>query len=318
MTMTETPPLAPAPPVALSLSFGDLARLGRNDWWRYALAIVGVFGLGTALAFALLELFLALGWSASLVSASNPETASTYGLDSLPARLGAFALVMGTVIAFLPFARIFLPWLHRRPWRSFITARARFAWGRAGLSFICMFALFVASFLLQLGFASDELHFSFEPVAFAAFAALSLVLVPLQVLTEELLFRGWLLQAVGRLSTSLAVRVIVPTLFFTLAHMMNPELSYGALWVAADYALAGLYLSFLALKGGGLEFPAGVHFATNMFVILIARPAISAVQTPALFTDTAPALGFSVLGGVVLFGLHYLLIFRLAPRLRGG
>ncbi len=105
----------------------------------------------------------------------------------------------------------------------------------------------------------------------------------------------------------------MPALVFTLAHLANPELSYGALWVAANYALAGLYLSILALKGRGLELPIGVHLATNLFVILIARPEISAIQTPALFIQSEPELAFSLLGTAVLFAVHYFVIMRLVP-----
>jgi hypothetical protein len=312
---SAAPPAVEAAPQGAALegplSFGDLARLGKSAWWRYMLAVVGVFGLGIALAFSLVLLCRALHWQEPLAFLRDP---ARFPEASLLTRLGAFAFVMATVIAFLPPARFLLPLLFRRPWRSFLTARARFSLGALAASFSVMVALLFAAFAVEHALSPETIRFSFDPRAFAAFAALSLFVVPLQSLTEELLFRGWLLQAVGRLTSNFALRAIVPALVFTLAHLANPELSYGALLAAANYALAGLYLSLLALRGQGLELPLGVHLATNIFVILVSRPAISAVQTPALFVEQEPALAFSLFGTAFLFALHYFVIMKVMPQ----
>lgn len=295
---------APAP------GFGDLARLGRNALWRYALSFGGVIGLGVALSFALFGLFVALEWLAPLAFLRDPAAARE---AQLATRLGAFALLMGTVILFLVPARILLPLVHRRPWRSFLTARPRFSFRAMLVSGAVLFALLLAALALQLALAPDTLTLSFEPRAFAAFLALSLLLVPLQALAEEVVFRGFLLQAVGCVTKSFLLRAGLPALVFTLAHLANPELTYGTLWAAGSYALAGLYLGILALRGQGLELPLGAHIATNLFVSLVARPEVSALNTAALFIEPTPDLALSLLATALLFGVHYLVITRLAP-----
>jgi hypothetical protein len=293
--------------------FGDLAGLGRNAPWRYGLSFAGVIGVGFALSFALYGLFIALDWLAPLTVLRDPAAARE---AALAARLGAFALIMATVILFLLPARLFLPLLHRRPWRSFVTARPRFSLRAMFSSFAVLFALLLAALALQLTLAPDTLTLSFDPAAFAAFFALALLLVPLQALAEEVVFRGFILQAVGRVTGSFLLRAAVPALVFTLAHLANPELAYGALWAAASYALAGLYLSILALRGGGLELPLGAHIATNLFVSLIARPEVSALNTAALFIEPAPNLPLSLAATAVVFAVHYFVIMRLARHMR--
>ena len=117
----------------------------------------------------------------------------------------------------------------------------------------------------------DRYYVSFNADRFFLFAAVALVVTPIQTTTEELVFRGYLMQGLSLLARRPAVIAVLSALVFTLPHLMNPEVEHGALLLAASYFTIGLLLAVVTLRDGRLELAIGVHAANNLLLALVAN-----------------------------------------------
>ncbi|MBA5245062.1 type II CAAX prenyl endopeptidase Rce1 family protein [Corynebacterium haemomassiliense] len=92
----------------------------------------------------------------------------------------------------------------------------------------------------------------------ARFGALCILiaLIPLQALSEELVFRGSLVQVVGQWTRSPWVAYVVPALLFVSVH----NYGWGGQLDVLAFALCG---AFLTWSTGGLEAALAVHAVAN-------------------------------------------------------
>jgi len=118
---------------------------------------------------------------------------------------------------------------------------------------------------------------------FLPYALLATLLIPFQTSTEELIFRGYLTQWIGRSRLGFWATLILPNLIFALLHGLNPEVqTYGAWLTLPLYFGIGLVLSWATLQSGGLEYALGMHAANNFYAALVVTFPASALPSPAL------------------------------------
>ena len=203
-----------------------------------------------------------------------------------------------------------LPRLHRRPWRSLITGRRAFDVRGAFLGFAVTFALLLLAALAELAIVPGHIDVDFRAGAFFLYLPFVVLLTPLQVLAEEVVFRGYLLQLIARLTRRTALRLALPALLFALLHMGNPDVVAGGVWGILDILLVAAYLTFLALRGNGLEHAAGFPLGLNLYGFIVMTTPTPGIETPAILFDKAPdfALGFVVT--LLVCALHYRIVFR--------
>lgn len=103
-----------------------------------------------------------------------------------------------------------------------------------------------------------------EPVA--RLLALGLAITVLQVLAEELLFRGWLLPALAtrvapaeRLALPLAV--VLSAAAFAAFHLVGGVAHWFGL---VNLLLGGIWFALLALRSGGIVAPFAAHYGWNV------------------------------------------------------
>ncbi|HUF81340.1 MAG TPA: type II CAAX endopeptidase family protein [Burkholderiales bacterium] len=244
----------------------DLARPGRNAWWRYvlgAVTIVFFWVLGQ------LPYFLLVGAGAE------------------PGALMAFVAVNFSIFMMLAGLAVTVGFLHRRPLLSLVSPDRRIDWRRmargAGAWLVIAAAVTVLEHLLYPG----RYYLSWAPGPFFAFLAAVLVLTPIQCAVEELVFRGYALQAFGLLTRQPLAIAAASSLVFTLPHLLNPEVhQHGVLLMAANYFAIGMVLAMVTLRDGRLELAIGLHAANNVFLALIANYEGSALRTESVFTAT--------------------------------
>ena len=275
----------------------------RDAFWHYLLGTVLIIGGGLILNMGLLALFKATGHADVVVLLGHEGT----GTIAVGDRLLAFAYLMLSLIVFLPLMRIVLPALHQRPWASFVSA-GRWRWGRLARSLIVMAGLLLATIAIQLVFAPRSLHYEGHWHEIGLFALAALVLAPLQVFTEEVFFRGYLMQAIARATPLALLQIVIPAVLFTGAHAQNPEALQGAAWAVASYASAGFYLGLLTLYDRGIESAVGAHLAINLFAILVVGSSASVSPSSVIWRDAAPDYRLGFLSGLVVFALHFAIL----------
>ncbi|WP_431191053.1 CPBP family intramembrane glutamic endopeptidase [Leptolyngbya subtilissima] len=115
---------------------------------------------------------------------------------------------------------------------------------------------------------------------------LALVLTAIQTTTEELFFRGYIVQGASLVWTNRVFLALVPAVIFTLPHLLNPEaITGGWLTVFFNYFLVpGLVWTVVSLIDGTTELAIGVHFANNIGGSLLMGVAGNAVNASVLFT----------------------------------
>ncbi|CAN0280407.1 unnamed protein product, partial [Phaeothamnion confervicola] len=137
---------------------------------------------------------------------------------------------------------------------------------------------------------------TFDAARFFPFMVAVLLLTPVQAATEELLFRGYIMQGLGVLTRRVAVIAIVSSLLFGAVHLWNPEVErYGLAVMAAAYFMSGLMFATIALRDGRLELAIGLHAINNIFTALIANNEGSVLQTSSIFTSPLDPV-FSLVG----------------------
>jgi uncharacterized protein len=144
-----------------------------------------------------------------------------------------------------------------------------------------------------------------------------------QSAAEEIVFRGYLQ---GMLAARFANRLlwwVLPAAVFGLLHW-NPEMGENAWMMVAAATLMGLALGDVAVRSGGLSLPIGLHFANNVWAMLVmATPSqLSglALWLSPLDPDDPAAVRAALIGNMVLIALVwgvYILLWRRRRR-RGG
>jgi len=273
----------------------DLAREGRNDWWRYALGV-------STIAF----FWLVLGYVPYhfLVDA-GAETGPL--LDFVAINFSIFMMLAGLAVT--------VTLIHRRPLRSLVTPAARVDWRRAGRGALVWAAVATVIVVVEHLLFPGRYYLSFDPERLLPFLAAVLVLTPIQCVTEELVFRGYAMQGLGLLTRRPLLIAVASSLIFTLPHLLNPEVHlHGTLIMAANYFVIGMLLATITLRDGRLELAIGLHSANNVFLALIANYEGSALATAAIFTARELDPLYSLLAlsaGTLVF---HRWIFRRAPQ----
>ena len=96
-----------------------------------------------------------------------------------------------------------------------------------------------------------------------------IVLVFLQIGAEELFFRGYLLRLIYSRQARLFWAVYVPSLLFGLAHLDPITYGFNSVLYVLNTAVTGVILCFITLWRGNIAMAMGIHFAVNIFAILI-------------------------------------------------
>jgi uncharacterized protein len=262
----------------------DLARQGRNAWWRYA--------LGT---FTIAFFWLFLGFVPYVLLAD--EAAGSRLLEYVAGNFSFVMMLAGLAVA--------VKVIHRRPLLSLITPEARVDWRRIGQAALAWCVLAAVISAIEHLLYADRYYLSFNAERFLPFLVFVLVLTPIQTTVEELVFRGYAMQGIGLLTRRPALVAVASTVVFTLPHLLNPEVEkHGMLIMAANYFAIGLLLATVTLRDGRLELAIGVHAVNNVFLALIANYEGSALSTESVFTarelDPVYSLVTLIIGAFVL------------------
>ena len=139
---------------------------------------------------------------------------------------------------------------------------------------------------------------------------IAILVVPLQVLAEELFFRGYLLQAMSVATKRLAVRIIVPALAFALLHYDNAEVQNAAVPAMAYFVIFSLYITWVTTRVSGISAAVGFHLAMNMVALFIISSSLSAYISPTLFYVNEPVVWTLPLEIISVIAIYHILMKR--------
>ena len=131
-----------------------------------------------------------------------------------------------------------------------------------GLGFV-IYGIYYAAVLATSGAALPDYRYS-QPsqVEFWVITVLILVLVPVQCYAEELAYRGFMMQMLGRWVRTPWLSIVLPAALFMFSH------PYDAWGLGFVFAM-GVYAGFLCWYTGGLEASVSLHVANNVTLLLL-------------------------------------------------
>lgn len=253
----------PADATAGGLAFHRLIFARRRSGWWTPLA---VGGLGIVFYLVMLVVVMVLMIIAAL---SDPtllermmELTENPAFDLRDPLLLVFLL--GTIVLMLP-AYVLASLIvngKRVGLISSAAGRLRWRWMLAcgGIAIAVSAVLTAVSFVLP-GAADGDGSAGPNPL-WAVSLAIIIVLVPLQSAAEEYIFRGYLMQTIGRWLRHPAFAILLPVPLFVMGHLYDllGQLSVGMFAVAAGW---------LTWRTGGLEAAIALHVVNNVTGFLL-------------------------------------------------
>ncbi|MDX2360330.1 MAG: type II CAAX endopeptidase family protein [Crocinitomicaceae bacterium] len=279
------------------MNYADQAKKGQGNFGTYLLTIcIALMAMivGNMIAEMLATSFL--GFSLAQI----PADADFNSLLSLMIVPFAAVLIALTVC---------IKHLHKRPIVSLFTARESFDWKRFFTSFLIWGG--VLTIALIIGIATGQPYeWNFNATKFMALLPVSLILLPLQTASEDVLFRGYLFQGFTSVFKRALPALLLSGVLFGLLHWANPEVDKIGDILLVYYIATGIFLGLMTHMDNGLELGMGYHAVNNIFASLIVTSDWQAFQTDALFVDKAPpSFGWEAILTLVVLQPLLLIIF---------
>ena len=198
--------------------------------------------------------------------------------------------------------------LHNQSFISVVTSRNKIDWKRVFFAF-GIWALFSSSMIVTSYFVDpSEIKLQFNLIPFLILAVITLVLMPIQTSTEELVFRGYLMQGFFTLARNKWFPLVMTSVIFGTMHIFNPEVQKMGYLILVYYIGTGLFLGIITLMDEGTELALGFHAANNMMAALLITSDFTVFQTHSVFKDLSePSLDYEAF--LPVFVIYPLLIF---------
>ena len=182
-------------------------------------------------------------------------------------------------------------YLHKRSLLSLHTAAKKIRWGRGFQAFIITW-LVLGTFTVIGHFTGlSPIKGNFDPARFLMYTVVSLIFIPMQSSTEEIVFRGYLNQGFAHILKNKWIAFILTSVLFAAMHLSNPEALKGAkdgilLLTMSSYFFFGFIACIMVWMDDGLESAIGFHAGNNCFAAIFVNYEGSVLPTPSLFMAT--------------------------------
>tara|TARA_A100001011_G_scaffold398614_1_gene503702 strand:- start:4532 stop:5440 length:909 start_codon:yes stop_codon:yes gene_type:complete len=278
----------------------EQVRNSTNSFWLY---IIGVFILGVVIIIGNIPFgFLILAEAG--VDAAQLTLAEQ--MKVLPSNTTLFLLL-------LPFALVFgailliTKLLHKLKLRELITSRSKVDWKRVRFGFGTVALSFIAMLVVGYFIDPESVQWNFKPNSFALLVLISVIMVPLQTSAEELFFRGYLMQGLGRIFPMRLLPFVITSTLFGLLHFANPEVDKLGDIILITYLSTGFFLGAITLIDEGLELALGFHAGNNLFLSLFLTSDWTVFQTDSLFINMSePNVAAYIIGPLIMYSVLFL------------
>lgn len=214
---------------------------------------------------------------------------------------------VGGLIALLLAVRFF----HKKPVLSVLTGGHKFRFRR--LFYALSLWLLISGVLEVVAYFMDPSNYTldFRPSSWVILVVISLTMLPLQCIFEEVFCRGYLLQGLTALFKHPLLAVFLSTAVFAALHLANPEVRmFGMGIMLTYYALVGAILAIVAILDDGLELSIGIHAATNIYGAVFVNFSGSALTTDSLFFVSKINPGWMLIFFIFSVGIFLLIASR--------
>ena len=222
----------------------------------------------------------------------NTYEATVGFLDS---NLALFLMLVSFVFVFFQLYAL-VRFFHKQSFLQLITSRNSIDWHRVLFSFSIWAGITIISTVVVYILYPEDFIVQFDWIPFLLLFIIGLLLFPFQIGSEELIFRGYLMQGFGVLAKNKWFPLLMTSLIFEMLHIANPEVDKMGYSILIYYIGTGLFLGILTLMDEGIELALGFHFANNFIGALLVTSDWSAFQTYSILKSTSdPSVFFDII-----------------------
>jgi hypothetical protein len=158
--------------------------------------------------------------------------------------------------------------LHKRPFKSLFGTRYHFK-KYFSITFVLCFLFGFISTFLTIALGKNELIYNLNYLPWIKYLIWGLPLLFVQVVAEEIFFRGYLVQQLAAKYESFLVWMILPSLVFGFLHYDPVAYGSSSLLIVGLLTGYGIFSIDLTRRTGNLGAAIGFHFANNIFALFI-------------------------------------------------
>lgn len=222
----------------------------------------------------------------------NTYEATVGFLDS---NLALFLMLVSFVFVFFQLYAL-VRFFHKQSFLQLITSRNSIDWHRVLFSFSIWAGITIISTVVVYILYPEDFIVQFDWIPFLLLFVIGLLLFPFQIGSEELIFRGYLMQGFGNLAKNKWFPLLMTSLIFGLLHIANPEVDKMGYSILIYYIGTGLFLGIITLMDEGMELALGFHFANNFIGALLVTSDWTAFQTHSVLISTSdPSVFFDII-----------------------
>lgn len=286
---------------------------GKNEFWHYLLGIVAAF---FGYLFFQLIMMIPLVTMAMNHGFSMTDISENPNILFNPEKIGInksllLALMMGMFVFTLLFLWLALKFVQKKPLSSIITGFENIRWKRYFFSFGIWATLISVLTIVSYLSSPEEIEVRFDAGNFAILLVVAIIFIPIQTATEELIFRGYLMQGFGLAFKNGIMPLIITSVLFGLMHASNPEAkAHGLLIMMPYYIFFGVFLGILTLLDEGAELAMGIHCANNLMSSLLVCSKNSVLQTDAIFYTSSENPGGEFITWIVMASICFFILFK--------
>jgi membrane protease YdiL (CAAX protease family) len=249
-------------------------QTGNSKWWSWWVGLVVILVCYIILG----AIPAVIGMGMGLIDLD--ETGS-FGGSGDPVQ---FALVMFSPIMLFVGVWLAQRLVHRRTLTQ-LTSTTTFRWQLVWQSMTIWLGLGVLFTAIEALIYPGRYQWTFDLSKWILIAPLVLLAIPIQASGEELMFRGYLMQAFARLWAQPVFLVLLSGVAFMAPHLLNPEMGSalgGPIPMALNYFLVGVGTAVLSIRDNGIERAIGMHVVNNLYAGMVVGYEGSVLGTPTL------------------------------------
>ena len=246
-----------------------------------------------------------------------PDKSNTYleGIDafsSLDKNLLLFLLLLPSVFSLLGLWFV-VKKIHFRSLISIMTSRKKIDFKRFKFGFILWSIISILIFSLEILIHPADYEFNFNYFKFFVLFLISIIMIPVQSILEELIFRGYLMQGFTVFFKNRIMPLFATSIIFGLLHILNPEIQKIGYGLLIYYIGTGIFFGIVTLMDEGVELSSGFHASNNLVASLLVTADWTAFETYSIFKFIGnPSFSKEVL--LYVFIIYPLIIFFLSKK----
>ena len=286
---------------------------GKNEWWMYLLGLLFAF---TGYLLFQLIMMIPLMAAAKSKGIGMSDVIKNPNILFNPEAIGMnssvlLALMMGMFVSTLLFLWMALKFIHKKMLSSIVTGFEKIRWKRYFFSFSIWSGLIILLTVVSYFTSPEEMEIRFDASKFIVLLIVAIIFVPIQTATEELIFRGYLMQGLGIAFKNGIVPLILTSVMFGLMHASNPEAkAHGLLIMMPYYIFFGAFLGMLTLLDEGAELAMGIHCANNLVSSLLITSKNSVLQTDAIFYTSTENPGGEFMMWIAMASICFFILHK--------